>query len=409
MRKIFKDLRTRIVGMVAPRKIALLIDTATGYSSEVIQGIAQYAREHEPWELLIQPRGARERKRMPRHWRPEGVIARVTHRALARDLKRLDVPIVNVSRSSPPGFRFPQVAIDEKLTGVWAANHLLERGFRNFGYCGLTTQPHYIDGCGPAYTGELSRRGMSCRLFRPFSRGGPGRPDPTHARLERWLRSLPTPIGVFAAVMEDAYALCDACSAAGLYVPESVAILAGEDDALLGSIANPPISCIDPDSRRVGYEAATQLARLLAGSKPPKAPRRVSPLGVVSRRSTDTVAVDDPDLAAAIRLLRERATTAIHVSDVLRSVPLSRRKLEQRFKQVVGRSPAAEIRRLRIERAKGLLAETDWKMPRIAAAAGFSYTEVMNQVFSRELRLTPTEYRRQSRPGGRRVAGDSHG
>lgn len=382
----------------APR-IALLIDTATGFSSQLIQGIAHYTREHRHWELMIQARGARERWQMPRHWRPDGVIARVMHRAQARELKRLHVPVVNVSRSIVPRFRFPQVTIDERSMGAWAANHLLERGFRHFGYCGLTTQAHYVDTCGPAFSGKLSQRGFGCHLFRPMSCGGAARAEPTHAELQRWLKMLPKPIGIFASIMEDAYALAEACWASRLRVPESIAILSGEDDPLLGSIANPPISCIDPDSQRVGYEAAATLGRLLGGSRPPRSPRLVAPSRVVVRRSTDTVAVEDADLAAAIRLIKERAATLIDVSDVLRSVPLSRRVLEQRFKKSLGRSPAAEIRRLRIERAKQLLGETDWKMPRVAAAAGFSYTEVMNQVFRRELNVTPTEYRRRSRLG----------
>lgn len=383
--------------MATSPRVALLVDTATGYSSQLIQGVAAHARERRHWQLLVQPRGAHERWQMPRHWQPDGVIARITHRAQARELRRLRIPVVNVSRSIVPTSGFPQVTIDEGVIGGWAAEHLLERGLRHFGYCGLTAQAYYTDRCGPAYCERLAGRNGRCHRFRPFSHGGAPRAAPTNRELQRWLRTLPTPIGIFATAIEDAYALAEACWAAGLQVPESVAIVCGEDDPLLASIANPPISCIDPDPQRVGYEAAAELARLLAGGKAARKPRWIPPRRIVARQSTDTVAVEDRDLARALRMIREQATTPIDVSDVLRKVPISRRLLEQRCKRVLGRSPAAEIRRLRVERAKTLLADTDWSMPRIAAAAGFSHAEVMNQVFRRELKLTPTQYRQQSR------------
>lgn len=384
----------------APARIALLVDTSTGYSTRVIQGVAQYAREHAGWQLLIEPRGSRERWRMPRHWRPDGVIARVMHRSLARELDKLGVPVVNVSRSAVPGYACAQVTVDERMIGAWGAAHLMERGLRHFGYCGLTAQPHYTDRCGPEFRERLAQCGFECAMFRDFSPGGAARAAATLAEWKRWLRSLATPAGVFATSIEDAYVLNEVCRACGLRVPEDIAILCGEDDPLLGTIVDPPLSCVDPDSKRVGYEAAAMLDRLLAGGAPPRDPRLVPPQRIVPRQSTDTVAVDDPDLARAVQFIRANATTPIDVADVLRVAPLSRRLLEQRFKQLVGRSPAAEIRRLRVERAKELLAATDWSMPRIAAAAGFSQTEVMNQVFRRELRLTPSEYRRSSRPGG---------
>ncbi len=382
-----------------PLRVALLVDTATGYSAQLIRGVAEYAREHGRWQLLIEPRGSQERWRMPRHWRPEGVIARVMHRSLVRDLEKLGVPAVNVSRSIVPGFSCAQVIVDERTIGAWAATHLMERGFRQFGYFGLTTQPHYTDTCGPEFSVRLALHGFGCRLFRPFSRGGSARAAPTLAERKRWLRSLPAPAGVFAASIEDAYALNEACRACQVRVPEDIAILCGEDDPLLGAIVDPPLSCIDPDSKRVGYEAAAQLDRLLAGAKPPRAPRQIPPQRLVARQSTDTIAVEDQDLARAVQFIRARGTTPINVADVLRVAPLSRRVLEQRFKQVLGRSPAAEIRRVRVERAKELLTTTDWSMPRIAAAAGFSQTEVMNQVFRRELDVTPSEFRRASRTG----------
>jgi LacI family transcriptional regulator len=125
----------------------------------------------------------------------------------------------------------------------------------------------------------------------------------------------------------------------------------------------------------------------------------VPPLRIVTRHSTDTVAMDDGDIALAVRHIREHATASLNVPDLLQVTKVSRRILEQRFQQVLGRSPAEEIRRVRLNRAKELLTITDWKIPGIAAASGFSSAEVLNQIFRRELDTTPTLYRRQSRAG----------
>lgn len=354
-------------------------------------------QEHQRWSLLVQPRGVRERWQIPRHWKPDGVIARVTQRSQARELQKLGVPVINVSRSVVDGFNFSQVVVDDHMVGTWAADYLLERGFCNFGYLGLVTQPHYTDIRGQGFSERLVEQGLQCDMLCALSTGGRAREQPTISELKRWLRSLALPVGIFAADIESAYAVTEACWSCDLGVPESVAILCGEDDLLLAEISNPPLSCIDSDPRRVGYEAAKQLDHLLMGGSASESVHLVPSLGVVERRSTDTVAFDDPQLNDAVRYIRDFATTPIDVADVLRRVPMSRRALEQRFKKLLGRTPAAEIRRIRINRVKELLRDTDWKMPQVARAAGFSSTEVMNQVFRRELDLTPTEYRLQSR------------
>ena len=378
-------------------RIGLQINTSTGFSSQLIRGVVQYVQEHQRWSLLVQPRGVRERWQIPRHWKPDGVIARVTQRAQARELQKLGVPVVNVSRSVVSGFDFSQVVVDERMLGSWAADYLLERGLCNFAYLGLVTQPHYTDTCGQGFSERLAERGFRCEMLRTLSAGGRAREEPTISELKRWLRSLPEPVGIFAADIESAYAVTDACWSCGRNVPESVAILCGEDDQLLAEISNPPLSCIDSDPRRVGYEAAEQLDYLLRGGSASRSVRLVPSLGVVERRSTDTIAFEDPQLADAVRYIRDFATTSIDVSDVLHRIPMSRRALEQRFNKHLGRTPAAEIRRIRINRVKELLRDTEWQMPQISLAAGFSSTEVMNQVFRRELNLTPTEYRRKSR------------
>lgn len=382
--------------MAQPLRVALLVDTSTGWSSQVIQGVGQYVRQHTRWLLFIEPRGALERLRVPRHWQVDGIIARVTDRSLAGDLRRRQVPVVNVSWSRPGRYHFPQVVPDQQAVGRLAALHFLERGFRHFAYCGLPQQPNYFDECEPAFAAELAQHGFTCQSFSPGSTR-PAHRAVTVPNLSRWLKSLASPIGVLAWDAERGREVTDAAWACGVRVPEDVAVLCGEDDPLLCEISNPPLSCIDQQPRLVGYEAAALLDRLMAGRRPPKQPMLIAPTRIVIRQSTDTLALEDREVAEAVRYIRQHADQPITVESVLAAVPLSRRALEQRFQRLLGRSPAAEIRRMRIERASELLAMTDWSIPQVAAAAGFAHTEVMNRVFRRELRQTPTAYRRQAR------------
>jgi LacI family transcriptional regulator len=377
-----------------------MVDTSTNYGTQIIEGVARFVREHRSWQLLVQPRGEQERSLMPKSWQVDGVIARVTHRALAQDLRQRRVPVVNVSMSTVPGFTFPQVTIDGRKIGLWSAEYLKELGLRNFGYCGVWNLPNYVDRCGPVFLEELRQGGFECHVIRPQRRGTSSAAALTVSQFKRWLRSLPKPIGIFAADVEDAHNLREACRDAGLNIPDEIALLCGEDDRLLSTISYPPLSCIDLATDRVGYKAAAVLGQLLAGRRPPVRPVHVPPLRVVPRHSTDMLAMEDRDVATAVRFIREHVSSPISVPDILEVTAMSRRALEQRFQRLLGRSPAEEIRRVRLDRAKELLIITDRNIPDVASTAGFSCVEVMNQTFRRELNLTPTEFRQRSRAGG---------
>jgi LacI family transcriptional regulator len=162
-------------------------------------------------------------------------------------------------------------------------------------------------------------------------------------------------------------------------------------------LCHPPLSGIDQGPRRIGYAAAMMLDRMMAGAAAPDTPVLFAPLNIVTRQSTDVMAVSDTDVATALRFIREHVHEAIQVSDVVACVPLSRRTLEQRFINQLGRSPSAEIQRVRLENCKKLLAETPWSLSRVAEAAGFNHSEVMIRAFRRGFGMTPSEYRRQAR------------
>jgi LacI family transcriptional regulator len=120
---------------------------------------------------------------------------------------------------------------------------------------------------------------------------------------------------------------------------------------------------------------------------------------MVVRFSTRLLTSDDAEVQQAVEFIRDQVHAGISVDDVLRAVPRSRRTLEMRFRSVLGRSPAEEIRRVRIERAKRLLVETDAGMAGVARASGFSSANQLCETFRREAGVSPTRHRRQFRAG----------
>ena len=213
----------------------------------------------------------------------------------------------------------------------------------------------------------------------------------------QWLKPLPKPIGILTWTTNCGREVINACRKADLLIPEQIAVLAADEDELLCELCNPPLSGIALTSERIGYEAAATLDRLMKGRRPTENLILIEPTGVISRQSTDTLAIDDVDVAHTVAFIRNHAGDQIQVEDVLRNVAVSRSQLERRFQEILGRTPAAEIRRVHLERAKRLLEETDMTIPKIAFASGFGSREYLAYVFKFETGLTPREYRSRIR------------
>ena len=380
------------------RRVALLIETSTSWGSGIVEGIAEYASERGDWQFFIEPRGRFERLLLPPGWRGDGVIARVAHSALSDQLLEVKLPCVNVSWYPYGEGQIARCTTDEKATARECALYFLERGFRQFAYCGVSHRQDYIDRFGESFVATILEHGWPCFVFEPKLRIE--RSDNWSMAMEElgdWIESLAKPVALLAFEGVRGRQLTDACRMRGIDVPGDVAVLGGDHDELFSRISSPMLSTIDHSPQRVGYKAAELLEKLMNGASIPSEPILLPPAGVVTRQSTDTIAVDDPAVAEAIRFIRTNAHKPIQVSDVLKQIPLSRRNLEQRLLHTLGRTPAEEIRRARLQIAKKLLLSTDESMPWIAARSGFESAEVLARVFRRELEITPTAYRRQFR------------
>jgi LacI family transcriptional regulator len=375
----------------------LLIDTSSVYGRELVVGIGRYAAEHGPWSIYHEDRGLLDP--LPpvlKGWQGDGIMARSVRKADLKKLLATRLPVVELFADfalSPPA-----VCPNEETIGRLAADHFLDRGLHDVAYF-ADEWAWWSNTRGEAFRRALEDSGRSYQYheLQP-PRGSKKRIG--ESSLTRWLESLPKPCGVFAAGDIFAVQVTNACRRAGIAIPTQIAVLGVDNDPVCCSVSFPPLSSIELNGRRVGYVAAALMARMMAGESPPNEPLLVEPGQVITRESTDIMAVEDPDVAQAIRLIREHACRGLRASEVAEAVGLSRRALQQRFQRVLQRTPKEELMRVQIERAKMLLGQTDLGVEQISRQSGFARFEYFVRAFRREMGITPRRYRKHCRVAG---------
>ena len=374
------------------RRVALLVETSNSYARGILRGVIDYAREHGGWSVYLGEHGrGDEPPPWLGRWDGDGVIARIENARIARAVIRCGKPAVDVSaaRLLPD---LPWVETDDEAIARQAADHLFERGLRNFAYYG-DERFNWSKWRRDHFVRLVQGRGFDCAVY--HSTRGTGRDwEREENDLAAWLKSLPKPVGVMACYDIGGREVLDACRRAAVAVPDTVAVVGVDNDGLLCELSDPPLSSVEPDTLRTGYVAAHILDKLMRGGRISQLSHRIPPVGVVTRQSSDTMAVADADVAEAVRFIRENACTGISVKDVLQRVQLSRRALEARFLKAVGRTPHAEVERVRLERAKHLLRVTDLPVYEIARRTGFRHQEYLSVAFRRYAGQSPTQFRK---------------
>ena len=375
--------------------VALIVETSSHYGREILVGVTRYLRTHRPWSVFLEQHLDSAVPAWFGRWAGNGVISRAADPGVLLPLVARGVPVVDVSDRRPAVADLPRVNSDDDAIGRMAADHLWERGYRHFAFCGFAGE-RWSDCRRAGFVGRLADRG----------RDGPTSDTPWVGRmwereqdsLARWLAALPRPLGVFAANDFRGQQVLDASRRAGLRVPGDVAVVGVDDEPVVCELCDPPLSSIRPDAARVGFLAAELLDAMMGTEPRAVTSQRVPPVGVSARQSSDALAVDDPETAAAVAYIRANACRGATVADVLRHTGLSRSDLERRFRRHLGRSPHEELGRVRLDRAKELLAGTDLKVGVIADRVGFAHAEYLCVFFKRAEGETPGEYRRRTRP-----------
>jgi LacI family transcriptional regulator len=374
------------MGMRTPRKVALLVDTATSYGRGLLRGIARYARLYGPWTLVGEPGGLGEQAARLDLRGVDGILALLRTPAQVRRVSRARVPFLDLDFARTDLGAWP-VQNDERGVASLAAAHLADRGFRAFAFCGWSRGEWWEEERLDAYRAAVRRAGGSLHVC--------SRRD--QERLPRWLASLPRPCGLFASNDQRGRHVLEAARAAGVRVPEELAVVGVDDDEVVCEMSSPPLTSVGLDTLRIGFEGAAALDRWMRGRRPSGRPLLVPPTGVVTRQSTDVLAFADPSVASAVRFVRANVARPIAVPDLAAAAGVSRKTLELRFRAALGRTPHEEILRSRLERVRDRLARTDWPLKRIAADSGFTYPEHLHAVFRRREGLTPSAWRRLHR------------
>lgn len=401
--------------MASKKRVAVQMDIGQAFKrhTETFAGIHDYARQQGQWQLIIDEwadhtLAAQRSKPAPY----DGLVGRISARG-ARHARRLGVPVVNVWFNSPTR-GLPSVFPDYATCGRLRAEHLLARGFRNFG---VVYHPPYRASAAEADAFEAAVRQAGCDDFHRVIEGDwQGPPDRRQGSFRDWRRSLQTferwldklrpPVGLFIYHIDTARVIIEMCRHRGWRIPEDVAVVAGSNEEAICERPEPGITSLELPYERIGFEAAQLLDQLLARQRR-TLPRSsaspqilLPPVGVVARRSTDFRAVDDPLVRQSLRHIDENLHRPITIDRLADALGVSRRTLTKRFSEKLGRTLAGEIQRLRIERAKRELAANKLPIKQIARQAGFASLRTLYAAFAREVGCSPREFRRQSAETG---------
>ncbi len=383
-------------------RVALLVESSRAYGRGALLGIAKYVRDHNPWSIFFQELSfCDDLPAWLNHWNGKGIISRLENRNLNEFIRKHRIPAVFL-KNTEPEMSMPSVLTDNAASARLAFEHLQDRGFRHFGFCGFNGAD-YSDERRDSFVQSVEQSGLRCHIF--------GVADNRHQSstaqyeeigledgdlVERWLRELPKPIGLMACNDMRGQQVLNACRTTGVVVPDEVAVIGVDNEELLCELSDPPLSSVVPNTEKVGYEAAMLLDEMMQGKKPLPHRYFIQPKGVVTRRSTEVLAIEDRQIAAAARFIREHTCDGIDVGDVVRLTGWSRSTLERRYEKVTGHSPKYDILRFRLNRAKQLLVETDFSLAYIAEKIGFTHTEYFNRIFKKKMGMTPAQFRKQS-------------
>lgn len=377
--------------------IALVLDSIT--AQRLARGMFRQFRPQKNFRFLDLYRPLPDLIARLTVWRPAVVVTRWAP-GITEAVTALKIPTVVIGGHEPAPLTVC-VGVDNEKVGELAASHLLSRGLRAFAFVGKPYPfsnfrqrgfERALAGAGHRCTATHIESGQTIEHYIE---------DWLHAdtALEAWLKALPKPVGIFAAHDTTGWHVLQVCQAAGLRVPDDIAVIAANNDELTCGLAHPPLSSVSIPWDKIGSEVALTVTRLVHRGAHQHANTmvRVPPDGIAVRQSSNLMAVADPVLARALAFIQQNAFTPITVKDLLEHVPMSRRKLEQLFREQLKRSPKAEVTRVRIEHAKNLLARTDLYIPRVAESCGYVYTARFSTAFKQAAGLTPSAYRNQFR------------
>ena len=373
------------------KRIVLLVESSRQFGRQLIMGIARYSRLNGPWSFYKEPIDLKSSIPRLAGWKPDGIIMRDS--LITKELLKLKIPTILAIHNSSYPPNLPVIKTDSRSIAKMASEHLMEKGFKHFAFCGFDS-----------YDWSNERKLFFCRFNNEagydthiYSSPKSIKPqdwEKEQRHVSEWIKTLPKPVGILACNDDRGQHILEVCKLIGFKVPDDVAVVGVDNDPMICETGDPPLTSIALNVESAGYETAKLLDQLINKKKIKGVQIMVSPSHIVQRQSSDILAVDNPEVASAIRFIKENAKSKILVRDVVKMTNMSRRTLEKQFRKTIHRSIYDEIRSMRVEWISKLLIETDLPISQITSLFNFTDVEHISRYFKKEKGIGLREFRK---------------
>lgn len=374
--------------MVKAKRIALLVETSTSYGRSLIRGVLQYANVATSWFFYNEPRGFGDALPDFAKHSLDGIIMRDT----PENMKLLDlkIPTVVSIRYLEKVSGVPNILSDSKKIGHMAAKHFLEKGFRDFAYCGFDNMPWshereraFAEALPPDKNLHILQQSSELANYEDKLR-----------ELAEWLKGLPKPVALMACNDVRGESIIEACKLAEVKVPFEISILGVNNDDLICDMVSPGLSSIALNITKAGYQSAKVLDRMIKGKSDTDL-ITIEPERVVARASSDMFAVEDSSVAEALYYIQQNSRKKFSIDDLAAYVGVNRRTLERKFKVALNTTIYSSVKRAKIDAISKMLVETDIPIAEIAYSMGFEDSNHISRYFKHEMGMPTIEYRRK--------------
>jgi LacI family transcriptional regulator len=377
------------------KRIILLLETSRAFGRQLIIGIARYSSLNGPWSFYKEPTDLKSSIPHLTSWKPDGIIMRDS--LITKELLKLKIPTILAIHDSKYPKDLPVIKTDSFSIAKMASEHLLEKGLKNLAYCGFDNYD-WSNGRKLFFCRFNNEAGYITHIYLPPKRIKKNDWQNELQHVSAWIKTLPKPVGIFACNDDRGQHILEVCKINGLKLPDDVAVIGVDNDPMICDLGDPPLTSIALNVESAGYEAAKLMDNLINNKKIVGKQILVSPSHIVQRQSTDILAVNDSEVAAAIRYIKTNAKNKILIKDVLKATSISRRTLENRFRKIIHKSIYNEIHHVRVEQISKLLIETDMPISQISSLFNFTDIEHISRYFKKEKGIGLREFRKLHQP-----------
>ncbi len=385
-------------------KIAFAHNNITHNTEGLMAGISEYIRDRGNRQLIIWPDCSQKSLTFLKERGCKGAFVSIQTTIKAEELFRIGIPVIGVATIQTL-LNLPFISANSKDVAQMACEYLLKKKFGNIGFFGLT-QARWSAERMEHFSQYMAKKGYNVHVFREKQALLTNDPTPFtrlwiktalntgQLKLIEWLKQLPKPVAILASCDIFACHLINVAKEAGFSIPDEIAILGVNNDNAICNICDPPLSSIAFNFKKAGYDAAKLLDKMISGHETMQGQCiEIQPTHVETRGSTDIYAIDDPAIVEAMKYIRQNGHTPLQVDAIANHVCMSKRLLQLRFHDLIGKSVHDEIIQAHFEIAKAMLIETNLPIDEIATHSGFHYTSNMRRAFITITGMLPQKYR----------------